>query len=295
MCIELINSEEDTVQFLGALIIHQNIKERAKALLDNKTEFFKFRTLIFDNLLDKIRSSSSQVIQRICYSIAILIGIGVITYWPEAIEDALAFARISKENCYISTIILEDIYKEVEEMNISKDAIRRIKNNLSDKKELIQDFVLLVLRTVKSSEDGTLNKAIFNNALKMTQSWVKSGLNLLKIPLLSQLLIEYIDSDNIDLISNIFCDSIAYSSNSKFASVHEIYNIDEIMDKMDKDEILSLYNLLTFLKQAIANLREDIDSLNGLANIFTSITENHVYLFFTVIYYFLLRLIRGLF
>lgn len=290
------------MHFLGALVIYQNLKERVNDIQEKKEEFFKFRNLIFHNLLEKLRGAQPITIERICYSISILMVIGLITYWPECMEDIIQFAKISKENCYLATLILENLNKELFDLSISHKTLLRIKDTLIDKKILIQDFIFLILtnvgsRTEQDPEEKNKNIQLFNHTLLLTQAWIKLGLNVLKIPLLSQILLNYINSDNIKYISEIFSDSIAYSNNSKYYSVNEEYDLDQIINRSDKEELQSINNLIEMIKSLLINLGlisenletsthknlsiEEYEILNGIANIFSSITENYIYLIFT--------------
>jgi hypothetical protein len=219
--------------------------------------------------------------------------IGIISYWPECIEDLIQFAKISKQNCYFSLMILENINKELFDLNISAKTMLRIKDMMIFKCNLIQEFIFLVLTSVANEqttpEERKLNNQLFNQTLMLTHAWIKFGLNVLKIPLLSQTLLNYLNSDNIKYISEIFSDSINYSESSKYYSVNEIYDVDAIYEKYDTQEFQSLENLIEMIKNFLVNLNknnskeiaeENFIILNGLANIFQSITEHFMNLLF---------------
>jgi hypothetical protein len=269
-------------------VIYQNIKERVNELLEKKEQFYKFRDLIFNKLLEKLKSSPPMVIERILFTISILMSIGIISFWPECVEDLLIFAKISKQNCYFALMILENINKELFDLSISAKTMLRIKDMMIFKSPLIQEFIFLVLTSVAneqaSKDELKFNNQLFNQTLMLTHSWIKFGLNVLKIPLLSQTLINYLNEDNIKYISEIFSDSISYSENSKYYSVNEVYDVDSIFAKFDKQEFQSLENLVQMIKNFLMNVSKDSDEhftiLNGLANIFQSFTENFINLLF---------------
>jgi hypothetical protein len=235
-----------------------------------------------------MKSAPGYIIERLCYSISILVAVGTITYWPESIEEIMTFAKSSKENCYLSLIILENINKEVFELNISSKTLMRIKDVLVDRQNLIQEFIFLVLTSVGNNTGNTVPQDVqlFNLTLKLTHSWIKLGLNVLKIPMLSQTLITYLNAENVKNISEIFSDSLNYASSSKYYSQNEIYDLEEILSKYDKLELQSIENLIEMIKTSLINITQSKDSeeqmeiLDGLANIFSSILENFITLLF---------------
>ncbi len=218
--------------------------------------------------------------------------VGIISYWPECVEDLIQFAKISKQNCYFSLMILENINKELFDLNISAKTLLRIKDMMIFKCPLIQEFIFIVLTSVANeqttNEERKLNNQLFNQTLMLTHAWIKFSLNVLKIPLLSQTLINYLNSDNIKYISEIFSECINCSENSKYYSVNEIYDVDAIYEKYDKQEIQSLENLVATIKNFLVNIskspeensEENITIINGFANIFQSLSEHFINLLF---------------
>lgn len=283
---QLFESNDKNSHFLAALVIYQNIKERVNELIDSKEKFVQLREIIFNNLFLKLKNSESKVIDRICYSISILMIVGIITYWPECINDIIQLAKDSTENCYFSIIILQNIPKELWELNISQKNLLRIKDSLLEKKFVMQEFVFLIFTNVNFNDQNKINVEIFNQTLLLTKEWIRLGLNVLKIPILSQTLINYINSDNIKFISEIFSDSITFSNNSKFSSTNEEYDLEVIYEKCDKEELKSIENLIYMIKDLLIKINQDeeenFEILNGISNIFSEISENFIHLFFTV-------------
>jgi hypothetical protein len=296
--LQLFESNESGSQFLSVLIIHQVLKENINQITEKKEDFLRFRDILLNNLLEKNKNSQGFVVERICFSISILVAMGIITFWPESIEDIINYGKISKVNCYFSIIILENVSKELFDLNISSKTSLRIKDILVERNRLIQEFILLVLTTVgvnlpKSgyhsktvNQEEKLNNQIFNKTLEMTHAWIKLGLNVLKIPLLSQVLINYLSVDNIKYISDIFSDSIQYSTNSKYYSTNEIYDLNNIISKYDAVELKSVENLVEMIKNYLISISsnkyegDELEILNGLANIFSTILENYINLLF---------------
>lgn len=211
--------------------------------------------------------------------------IGIATYWPECIEDILTFAKSSPENCLFSIKIIENIPKELNELNLPNKIQLRIRDLLQSKKPLIQDFVYLVLTTLDLT--NKINSTIFDENLQLLKEWVRMSLNLLKIPILSQTLINYINSDNISIISDIFVESINYSSSAKLYTQNELYDLQQLYQKYDVEEIESVVSLINMLKNLLIKLNEDRDLdkedyYNGISNIFSALTENYINLLFYV-------------
>jgi hypothetical protein len=288
---QLFESQNKTSHLLAALVIYQNLKERVGELLEKKDEFLNMRNLIFNHLFEKLRNYDIRVIERICYSISILMTIGIASYWPECVEDILNFAKSSPENCLFSIKIIENIPKELNELKIPNRVMLRIRDLLQSKSSIIQDFVYLVLTTLDLN--NKINTSIFEENLNLLKEWVRMSLNLLKIPILSQTLISYITSDNIGLISDIFVESINYSSSSKYYTQNEVYDLQQIYQAYDPEEIKSVYNLINMLKNLLIKLNGDKDIdinekeeyYNGISFIFSALSENYVNLLFYVKYF----------
>jgi hypothetical protein len=254
------------------------VKERANELLENKEIFLSFRNLIFGNLFERLKSYDQRVIDRICYSISVLMTIGIMTYWPECIQDMINYAKTSSDNCLFAMKILENIPKELFELNIANKYMLRIKDILQDHKAYIQEFIYLVITT----NDVSIN--ILTENLLLLKEWVKLSLNILKIPILSQSLLARLDSNNVATISEIFVESINYSPGAKYESVNEEYDVEKIYSSYDPEEIKSIEELVMSLKNIIVNRSNDIDIIDGCSNIFCALTENYMSLAFRVNY-----------
>jgi hypothetical protein len=202
--------------------------------------------------------------------------IGIMTYWPECITDILNYAKSSPMDCLLAMKILENIPKELFELNIPQKAMLRIKDILQGHKMLIMQFIELV---IKSTD---VNANILTENLLLLKEWVKLSLNLLKIPLLSQLLLNRLDTNNVATISEIFVESIVYSSGAKYYSVNEEYNVDKIYGSYDPEEIQSVEGLIISLRNIILNRYNETDIVDGCSNVFSALTENYINLAFMV-------------
>jgi hypothetical protein len=259
-------------------MIHQKIKENVKDLLDTKEYFLKIRNLLLNDLLPIVRNSNEITLERISFCISNMIMIGCVRYWPDCLEDILNFAKSSKENCFIATIILENIEKEINDTVIGSNMKKKIKDFMSDNSILIQNFVLVLLNEIE--KEDKLDLSMFERVIKLMKAWTKYGINLLKIPNLAKFLMNNINSENIESISEIFCESFTYSKNAKYYATHEEYDINKIIEEISQDELESIINVLFMIKEYLNQYKDDEDIFNGLANIFTTITENFVFLIF---------------
>jgi hypothetical protein len=206
--------------------------------------------------------------------------IGIMSYWPECISDILGYAKVSPENCLFAMKILENIPKELFELNIPNKSMLRIKDILQSHKYLIQEFIYLVVTSTEISTN------ILTENLLLLKEWVKLSLNLLKIPILSQSLLNRLDNNNVATISEIFVESIIYSSGAKYYSVNEEYDVDKIYSSYDPEEVQSVEALIISLKGIILTRSNDLDIIDGCSNIFSALTENYINLAFRVSLFF---------
>lgn len=150
-------------------------------------------------------------------------------------------------------------------------------------------FNVLSQTNPKISENNfdykTLSQMFFT-CLKLIQSFIKFDMNVLKIENFTENLIAYLNETNISVISEIFCDSIAFSKNAKYYSTNEDYDLNSIITNMDQKEIQTIQNLVYFIKD-LTGKYYDQQSTNkeiiiGIANIFSTITENFIQFLFYV-------------
>jgi hypothetical protein len=88
--------------------------------LKNREVFLNYRELIFNKLIEGIRVYPTKVIDRLCLTISVFMIIGRNIYWDNCVEDIINFAKQSNEKCVISLIILENLSKEIQELNLSE-------------------------------------------------------------------------------------------------------------------------------------------------------------------------------
>jgi hypothetical protein len=297
-------------RFLGAFFIHQSIKEKISEISESKTEFLKYRDLIFFELLDKVKNADSIVLERICFSVSILISVGLITFWLESIEDIVKYAKLSRENCYIAVVILQNIFKELNEIKISGKKLLKIKDTLIEKNIIVGEFIFLLL------EDNYINKNIdekiskkknfFGQILELLNSWLRLGLNILLSPQVINYLFLAFNSDTADIISEIFSESISTSKSAKLFFTKDNYDLNNLLNFSEPAEIESIGKIIDFIeyylyyiifnnnninishdnffKQIILKEKiskeEKLQIVLNIENILTSIIENYTNLLF---------------
>ena len=264
ICKELISSSEMNSRFLGAFFIHQSIKEKISEISESKTEFLKYRDLIFFDLLDKLKNADSIVLDRICFSVSILISVGLISFWPESIEDIIKYAKLSRENCYYAVIILQNVFKELNEIKISGKKLLKIKDTLIEKNIIVGEFIFLLLEdnflnkdaNVDGEDKNKLSKKnkFFTNILELMNSWLRLGLNILQSPQVIKYLFLAFNSETAEIISEIFSESISISKSAKLFFTKDNYDLNNLLSFSDPVEIESLGKIIDFIEYYLNNI-----------------------------------------
>ena len=113
--IELFNNSNSTQdKIISSLLIYQYIKENYNQIildkiLYNKTkEFLINKTLIsFANESEKNifeNTENNLIIERICYSISLILILGCFTFWPEGVNEMLFFGKQTIKHTRRTTI-----------------------------------------------------------------------------------------------------------------------------------------------------------------------------------------------
>ena len=295
ICNELFKSNDINSKIASAFILYQIIRGRVQELSTSKDEFSKLKKMFFENILPNLSNLPELVVQRMCYSVSILILGGILTYWQDCIEDILKYSTESEIKLYYAILILSNLNFEYSFIVVNQIFGYKLKDVLIDKKDSIKNFICSVFENADNIRDNNLKSKILDKVIEMTQAWVKFDLNVLTMQNLAEKFIKQINEDNIEKISELLCESI---SNSKFAKIYSYfpnYEEDEehndifkkIFDRINPVEINSLNNIITIIGNFIANINNNTNNINkndilltGIANIFASISENFVYLFF---------------
>lgn len=226
-----------------------------------------YRDLIFLELLEKLKNTNSIIIDRVCYSVSILVAIGISSYWPECIEDIIRYAKISKENCYLGLIILSNVVKELKELQITGKKIMRIKDCLIEKCSLVSEFAFLLLENFCATANNFHNQSeskFFNNILDLIQNWLKLNLNILKSTKIMAILFLCFNTDNSELICDIISEAISVSKNAKYYIINSEHDINILLQKIDEIEIQSISLIIDFIDVFVnENILEQTVSLDS--------------------------------
>ena len=147
-------------------------------------------------------------------------------------------------------------------------------------------------------KERELGKMINEKIIELAKNWIHFGLNLLEISSLCEKFLSSININNINKISELLIDAI---NNSKGAKIYsdidineEIYNDSDLKEKNNLFEVIekscnmnemeTLFKIInmidSFMKNYNINNDKDDILLTGIANIFSCICENYIYLFF---------------
>ena len=279
--LKLSNNNND--KLFSCIIIYQIIKEHANYIIQNKTYFENIKNIIFNDILEVMIKENNQivnnnlVIERICYSISIIMLLGLINYWPESINDILKFGKISDIHTFLTIIILSNCNNELEDLNIGLDKKYKIKTLLIEKKEDIKQFINVIL--INSEKiDGKM----YNKTVELAKNFITFELNVLQMPEMTKTILKNINKSNIDLISELFCESLNCALSAKLENNFNDLDINEFISKTNNDEMISLSYLIDTILNYIQNNNNNIDEdiIDGLAKIFASISENFIFYFF---------------
>ena len=219
------------------------------------------------------------MIEKICNSISILTLIGLVRYWPESIEDILNYGKRNNFNTYITVTILSDLENELNNLKIEGKLLFKMRNILIEKKELIQNFIEVIINNIEK-----INEKLFNKCIDLIKSYIQFEFNILNLPKMIELILKNINKSNIDNISELLSECIKSSNDKK-----EEKEFEEILIQLEDNDyisknlhFLSIKIIIDFLNEYISNNNEniDIDIKFGLSKISSSLLENYIYLLF---------------
>ena len=279
---KLSNNQNDKI--FSCIILYQIIKEHANHILKDKIFFENIKNIFFNDILQSITKqdnpilNNNLIIERICYCITIIMLLGLISYWENSINDILNFGKISDFQTYLTIIILSNCNNELDELNIGINKKFKMKSYLIEKKEEIKEFINVILMNSEKI-DGKM----YIKTVELAKNFITFELNILQMPQMTKTILKNINKSNIDLISNLFCESLNCAISAKLESNFSDIDISEFYSKTNNDEIISLSYLIDTIVDYIQNNNNNIDEdiINGLAKIFASISENFVFTFFT--------------
>ena len=188
VCLQLFSTANQSNKIFACLILYQSIKENANILLTSKEKFNHIKNMIFTQIIPALDSCPPIVIERVCFSISILIVIGTVTYWQEGIEDIMQFASASTTNCYYSVIILSNFANELQDLALSQKMNYMIKDVLMDKNTEIFKFINFILTNANNVNDKAMFNKLYIKAIELAKNWITFEMNVLSNPQLIKIL-----------------------------------------------------------------------------------------------------------
>ena len=293
-CIEiamaLFSSQSLEDKFISSLLLYQHIKENPNKLLKNKELFIKIKEFILNQALipytiseekkeddnKQGKTQDSLIIERVCYSMSIIILLGCCSYWSNAIDDMLEFGKQTLKHTYLMTIIFGNCSNELKDLYLSSKQEFLIKSKFIEKKEEFKNFINTIFININN-----IDKKLYNKAVDLAKNLTCFEVNVLHIPNLIKVILNNINISNIDSLSSLLSESINKSKSIKLEDEYNDLDITNYDSKVDKDEILSFSYIIEIIisyVQTHNNPEEDI--IFGLGKVFSSITENYIYFFF---------------
>ena len=288
--IELFKSQSLDDKLISSLLIYQYLKENPKILLNNEQLFNKIKSYILDSILIPYttekeiegnqninKSKTDLIIERICYSMSIIVLLGCCSFWPNALDDMISFGKKTIKHTYLMTIILGNCNNELNDLFLSHKHEFIIKNKFIEKKEEFKNFINTIFINLDKIDIKLYNKTV-DLAINLTSFEV----NILFIPNLIKVVLTNINVSNIDSLTKLFCESFNCSKNKKIEDEYNDLDISEFDNKISKDELTSFNYIIDIIINYVQNHNNNLDEdiAFGLGQIFSSFTENFVYMFF---------------
>ncbi len=289
ICFELLEDFNNLDYCICACFaLHKIIKQKNEFITKNQNIYNFIKNKLFNEIYPKITTiNSNLVINKLCFCGSLIVILGLFNLWENSIEDTLKFSEIKSENLFIGLNILGEINSELDSLNLPQKNTLQIKDILIEKNELIKNFVYKIFENQNNIQEN-LRKIIIDKNINLCSNWAKFNLNLLESEVLTKKIITNINLENVEKISELLFETISNSQSKKiysecyFEEKNDIFN--EIEKKINNKEIESIINITNMIETAINNYKNIQDSddklLIGIANIFSSISENYLYLFF---------------
>ena len=283
----LFSSESLDDKLISIILIHQYIKDNPKKLLNDKDLFNRIKDYLLNNILipytkaqdnsqNEINNNKTNlIIERVCYTMSIIILLGCCSFWPDAIDNMLTFGKQTIKHTYLMTIIFGNCNNELKNLFLSKKQDFIIKNKFIEKKNDFKNFINTIFINTKN-----IDKKLYKKTIDLAKNLTSFEVNILHIPNLIKIILNDINISNIDSLSQLLCESINSSECRKMEENNDL-NINEYNNKINKDELESFSCIIDIIISYVQNhTNPDEDIIFELGKIFSSITENFVYLFF---------------
>ena len=287
--IELFSSESIEDKLISSILIYQHIKENPKKFLNNKDLFNQIKDYLLNKILipyteiqdnenndnNENNNKKNLIIERICYTMSIIILLGCCSFWPDAIDYMINFGKKTLKHTYLMAIIFGNCNNELKDLLLSKKQDFLIKNLFIQKKDEFKNLINTIFINTNN-----IDKKLYKKTVDLAKNLTSFEVNILHIPNLIKIVLNDININNIDSLSELICESIKCSNSRKLEETSDL-NINEYDEIINKDELISfsyIIDIIIYYVQKHNNPDEDI--IFGFAKIFSSVTENFVYLFF---------------
>ena len=287
--IELFSSESIEDKLISSILIYQYIKENPKKFLNNKELFNQIKEYLLNKILipyseikdnenndnNEINNKKNLIIERICYTMSIIILLGCCSFWPDAIDYIINFGKKTLKHTYLMTIIIGNCKNELKDLLLSRKQDFIIKNKFIEKKDEFKDLINTIFINTNN-----IDKKLYKKTVDLAKNLTSFEVNILHIPNLIKIILNDININNIDSLSELLSESIR-CSNSRKLEVNSDLNINEYDEIINKDELISFSYIIDIIISYVQNHNNpEEDIIFGFGKIFSGITENFVFLFF---------------
>ena len=287
--IELFSSESIEDKLISSILIYQYIKENPKKFLNNKELFNQIKEYLLNKILipyteikdnentdnNEINNKKNLIIERICYTMSIIILLGCCSFWPDAIDYIINFGKKTLKHTYLMTIIIGNCNNELKDLLLSRKQDFIIKNKFIGKKDEFKDLINTIFINTNN-----IDKKLYKKTVDLAKNLTSFEVNILHIPNLIKIILNDININNIDSLSELLSESIR-CSNSRKLEVNSDLNINEYDEIINKDELISFSYIIDIIISYVQNHNNpEEDIIFGFGKIFSGITENFVFLFF---------------
>ena len=287
---ELFKSSSLDDKLISSLLIYQYLKENPKLFLNNEQLFTQLKSYLLNSILIPYTSEKEiednqninktkidLIIERICYSMSIIILLGCCSFWPNAIDDMISFGKETIKHTYLMTIIFGNCNIELKDLYLPSKYEFIIKNKFIEKKDEFKNFI----NTIFINTDK-IDKKLYNKTVDLAINLTNFEVNILFIPNLIKIVLNDINLSNIDSLTKLLCESFNFSKSKKLEDEYTDIDIYEFDNKISKEELMSFNYIIDIILEYIQknNNNLDVDIAFGLGRIFSSFTENYIYMFF---------------
>ena len=257
---------------------------------------------IFKSLNEYI--NNKEILIHICSSYALLILIGLESFWPNAIDNIISMNDVSDNNniesenkLKFTLLTFSEFETYLNEKYFSKSDINHFLTIFESKKYILYNFLLFVFNKISNSK---FDSTIFNYFINFLSIFPNFKINLIEINNLCDYLIDNLpnlkNENEINNVCDIFNDIFYYSNSSNYKDKNSFSKFNKDFNKFFSNKFKSneqnfifetlnkINNFYTFYKNKsyneILNNVNDINLIYAATNIFSNLINNYIYLLF---------------